>query len=95
MKWHVHVSLNGSKESLQPFIRGRIRKIPGENLNEVRVSRSGWGKCKLSGNNDLEAGSLFNLLRRRHAVFGDCGGRGFGHCERNWEQRRSWGVNGG
>ena len=36
---HVHVVLNRRKESLQPFIRGGVRKIASEDLGGVRWRR--------------------------------------------------------
>ena len=77
---HVHVLLNRREERLQPFIRGNVRKVAGENLEEAgRVS------CLVPRQSTMyayfEAGGLFDLLlrSRRHAVFGDRGGGGVGH----------------
>ena len=80
-KCHVHVALNRRKESLQPFIRGGIRKIADKELwwwLEDGEESCATSMCSVSY---LEARDLFDLFlrSRRHAVLVDRGGRGVRH----------------
>jgi hypothetical protein len=79
---NIHVALYGGKESLEPFIRCRVRKIASEDLHYY------W-KVSIFEEEDIEKGyryfewgSFFDviLLRsRRHAILCNLGGLGVGH----------------
>ena len=79
---YAHFALDRREERPQPFIRGGVRKVAGEDLGRARLRGSATSEV---GGTHLEARSLFDdlLLRsRRHAVLGDRGGGGVGHFER-------------
>lgn len=75
---HVHVARERRKESLQPFIRGRICKISDKDLGRgVRPGDADEGTIITY----FVTGRFFDFVLRdgRHAVLGDWGGLGVRH----------------
>ena len=80
MLCNLHVILNRRKESLQPFIRGGVRKVASEDLFKTRIVKWVVSHAKVNFLY-LVTRSFFELRSRRDAVLVDLCGGGFRHFE--------------